>query len=61
MPKIVIIPLGIYMSNQEFKTRAEFKKLGVGYLQQIWHSLPLLEKVRGPSLPTLINQYRSVD
>lgn len=49
------------MNNQQQKTVAQFKKMGVGSWSLCWQFLPLpkwVENIRGPSLPNLFDQYR---
>lgn len=61
MSKVVILPLSLYMRNQQQKAEAQFKKLGVGSWSLFWQFLPLpkwLDSIRGPSLPALFDQYR---
>lgn len=59
--KVVVIPISIYMNNNQLLTKAEFLKLGVSAWSLYLHFLPLpgfLAKWRGPSLPNLFDQYR---
>lgn len=58
---IVILPLSLYLENQQAKSKAEFIKLGVNRFSLSWHFMPLpsfLNRFRGPSLPTIFDQYR---
>lgn len=59
--KVIILPLSLYMKNEQQRTVAAFEKLGISKLLMRWHFIPLpkwLERFRGPSLPTLFDQYR---
>ena len=61
MKKVIILPLSLYMDNQQQRTVATFKAMGVGSLELFWHYLPIpkfLERFLGKSLPTLFDQYR---
>jgi hypothetical protein len=61
MPKIIILPLSLYVDNYQQRTQAAFRALGVGRWELIWQFMPLpsfLERLRGPSLPALFEQYR---
>ena len=61
MTKVIILPLSLYMDNQQQRTVAAFKAMGVGSLELFWNFLPLpnfLERFRGKSLPTVFDQYR---
>ncbi len=61
MNKVIILPVSLYMQNEQQKTVAAFEKLGISKLAISWHFMTLpkfLEKFRGPSLPTLFEQYR---
>ncbi len=60
-PKVVIIPISLYMHNDQQKSKAEFLKLGISRWSILWHFLPLpgfLTIWRGPSLPSLFDRYR---
>lgn len=60
-PKVVIIPISLYMHNDQQKSKAEFLKLGISRWSILLHFLPLpgfLAKWRGPSLPSLFDRYR---
>lgn len=62
MKKTVIIPLSLYMDNQQQRSIDAFAKLGISKLAILWHWIPLpsfLERFRGPRLPALFDRYRS--
>lgn len=61
MKKVVIVPFSLYLDNQQAKTKEAFIKLGVNRFSLRWHFIPLpsfLNWLRGPSLPTIFDQYR---
>ncbi|MGD9590945.1 MAG: hypothetical protein AB7V32_00320 [Candidatus Berkiella sp.] len=61
MTKVVILPISLYLDNEQNRTLAAFKRLGVGSLSLFWHYIPLpkwLEKFRGLSLPVIFDRYR---
>jgi hypothetical protein len=61
MKKVIILPVSLFMHNEQQKTVAAFQKLGISKLAISWHFLKLpkfLERFRGPSLTTLFEQYR---
>lgn len=60
-PKVVIIPISLYMHNEQQKTKDAFLNLGISRWSVLAHFLPLpglLAKWVGPSLPSLFERYR---
>lgn len=59
--KVIVLPLSIYVNNNEQKTINAFAKLGVSKLSLLWHWLPLpriLSQFRQVYLPGLLDSYR---
>ncbi|MCS5710618.1 hypothetical protein [Candidatus Berkiella aquae] len=62
MKKVVILPLSLFIDNQQERAKEAFIRLGINRFSLLWHFFPLpsfLERFRGPSLSHLFDQYRS--
>jgi len=61
MSKVIVVPLSVYIKNNEQNSIEAFAKLGVSKLSMLWHWLPLpsfLRRFQQVNLPRLMDQYR---
>jgi hypothetical protein len=61
MTKVAILPLSLYLNNNQSRTEQAFVKLGVSRASLLWQFIPLpsfMERFRQPAIPKLITQYR---
>lgn len=64
MPKIVVLPLGLYVNTQQQRSVDAFAKLGISKLSLLWNWLPLpsfLRRFQKVNLTQTFDKYRRGD